>query len=202
MNKIINYKNIQINVIEFNITQNINKYIEKYKINYIYFDTTNFKKYKLNRALAYNIIINIFRQYIFIFKYILFHTYEYTINYNIENILLLLENNDIIHIYDNNIKNNLLFQSIIINNEIFEKIEENYYFDSEIFFENNGYEIDFFVKKIKKLNNIKIYNLEINNNSNNNNVNIYSLMLPEINENKNKINMENYYESILNIFNC
>jgi hypothetical protein len=63
-----------------------------------------------------------------------------------------------------------------------------YYFDPEIFFEYYGHEIDFFLKKIKSLNNInniKIYNLEINNTT-------YDLK---------KNNMENYYNSILNTFN-
>ena len=181
MNKLIN-NNLQINIIEFNVKKTIYKYIDKYKFNYIYLNTLKLNKHRFNRSLAYNISINIFKRYIFSLKYILFHTYEYNINYNLDNILLLLDNNDIIHIYDENLRNNKLLQTIILNNEILDKV---YNFDPEIFLEYNGYEIDFFLKKIDKVKiNIKMYNLKININSN--------LILKNI-------NMENYYFNLLNI---
>ena len=175
-------KNIQINIIEFNTKKNIYKYVEKYKINYIFLNTTKFEKYKFNRSLAYNIIINIFNRYIFIYKFIIFHLYEYNIIYEINDILLLLKDNDIIFI--NNNENDLLFYTLIINNDVLYKIKQEYYFDPEIFFEYNGYEIDFFLKKVKKLNITKIYNLKIDNN------------LSDLIKN----NLDNYYTSILNIF--
>ena len=172
---------IQINIIEFNVNQNISKYVEKYNINYIFFDTTNFKKYKFNKALSYNMMINIFNQYTFIFKYIFFHNIDYTINYNIEHILLLLKDNDIICIHNNIIINNELINNELINNELINNVGM---FDPEIFFEYYGHEIDFFLKKIKKLNNVKIYNLIIDNVSKIDSVS----------------KIDNYYNSILNNF--
>ena len=162
--------NAHINIIHFN-----NNYydLEKYNINYIFLNTTNLdKKYKSNKSLAYNIILQIFQKYLFTYNYIILYDVQCNIN------------SKIINNYLNNI-NNIFFNNnldiVIIKNKIFEKVGG---FDPEIFIENSKYEIIYFLEKIKKLNLEDVINLE--------NMNIVHC---------NKTLYNNFYNNINNIIN-
>ena len=152
-------KNACINIIEFNDTQSDPSKIHFTKYNYFYLDTTDISyKYKFNKALAYNLMIKLLIKHNFIFKYIYFYNSEIS-NELLSTSLNLLNTYDIIQLNSNSeITNNISF---IIQKYILKEVG---YFDPEIFYNNDGLEILFFIEKIKKLNNIKIW-INIDNNS-------------------------------------
>ena len=156
---------IQINVIHFGFNQNNelinneNSNIEKIResenkkcINYYFIDNNYLNSnYKYNRAFANNLMIYILCENQSNNEFIYFYNIESPIQVNIfkyfcinDNILDFLENNPIIELSNNNILSN--YSSLIIKKDLFNSYIN---FDPEIFLDYSGYEILYFLEKIR-----------------------------------------------------
>jgi GR25 family glycosyltransferase involved in LPS biosynthesis len=180
----------QINIIEFNKFSSYDvsetySIIEKYKINYFFYNNYDYKNIKYNKAFAYNIILNQFNTFTYNFEYLLFDDFNSNFDYNIDELLLKINTHYIICCKNNNLNNkifnnlvNLISENntnnidikndknLLYNNSIifFHKTILNNVsnFDSEIFYYTT-FNIDFpsfnetlfFIEKVKKFYNIE-----------------------------------------------
>jgi GR25 family glycosyltransferase involved in LPS biosynthesis len=181
----------QINIIEFGAIleeDRINNLSEKYNVNFFFLDTSldtskSTSETKYNRALAYNLMINLLNNK-FEYEYIIFLDINYSININkFENIIHEIKNYNLVIVTDNILKNEN--ESIII----FEKdiLEEVGNFDPEIF-NSSGYELLFLMNKIEAYN-LNIGHFKIDN------------LINKIEYNCLDIQSENYYKDVLKLFN-
>ena len=169
----LNKIDIQINIIEFNIKSNFDKF-EKYNINYVYLNTIDtFKKYKFNKMLSYNIIINIFTKYLFNYKYVLFDSIDSIDYINFNELISKIKNYQFIYSY-----NSFIFIDKIT-------VEKVGYFDPELFIDevskNSFTDINYFIEKAKKvscyyeyskniINSIEYYDIFLKLDDNNSNI--------------------------------
>jgi GR25 family glycosyltransferase involved in LPS biosynthesis len=135
----------QINIIEFNKFPSYeilktNSIIEKYKINYFFYDKHNYKNIKYNKAFAYNIILNQFNTFTYNFEYLLFDDFNSNFDYNIDELLLKINNYYIICCKNNNL-NNKIFTNLVnlidTNNSDIKNDKNLLYNNSIIFFHKN-----------------------------------------------------------------
>jgi GR25 family glycosyltransferase involved in LPS biosynthesis len=190
----------------------INNLSEKYNVNFFFLDTSldtskstsldtskdtskdtsldsskdtslDSSKTKYNRALSYNLMINLLNNK-FEYEYIIFLDINYSININkLESIIREINNYNLVVVKDNILENENKY-IIIFEKDILEEVGN---FDPEIF-NSSGYELLFLINKIE------VYNLNIGHFKIDNLINKieYSCL---------DIQYENYYKDVLKLFN-